>query len=140
MLSDKVLKYSLIPSSPPCHSLSLSVSFSRCSGLVFNEKYMDMLYVIQNGSLLRIDADFESFDVYEHYCLDMDEEEGVLTAIVCEFDEMLFRVNQAQAFIFATCMLISVPVSSLILRPRTKSFWPLAQWSAYTLAYTLRQK
>ncbi|KAG5673809.1 hypothetical protein PVAND_003825 [Polypedilum vanderplanki] len=79
------------------------------NGLVFNEKYLDILYVIQNGSLLRIDADFESFDIYEHYCLDMDEEEGVLTAIVCEFDEMLFCVNRAQALIFATCMLISVP-------------------------------
>jgi hypothetical protein len=78
---------------------------------MFNENYKDILYVIQNGSLLRIDDDFESFDIYEHYCLDMDEDEGVLTAIVCEFDDMLFHVNQAQAFIFATCMLISVPVS-----------------------------
>lgn len=82
------------------------------SGLVFNENYNDNLYIIQNGSLLRIDANFESFDVYEHYCLDMDEQEGILTAIVCEFDETLFRVNQAQAFIFATCMFISVPVNS----------------------------
>lgn len=77
---------------------------------MFNEQYEDILYVIQNGSLLRIDADFESFDIYEHYCLDMDEQEGILTAIVCEFDDMLFRVNRAQALIFATCMLISVPV------------------------------
>ena len=77
---------------------------------MFNQEYADILYVIQNGSLLRIDADFESFDVYEHYCLDMDDEAGILTAIVCEFDDMLFRVNQAQALIFATCMLISVPV------------------------------
>jgi hypothetical protein len=92
------------------HLTHLDPSVPFRSGLVFNEKYEDILYVIQNGSLLRIDAGFESFDVYEHYCLDMDEEEGVLTAIVCEFDEMLFRVARAQALIFATCMLISVPV------------------------------
>lgn len=89
-------------------------SFFRLRGLIFNEQYEDILYVIQNGSLLRIDSDFQSFDVYEHYCLDMDEQAGgVLTAIVCEFDDMLFRVNRAQALIFATCMLISVPVSDI---------------------------
>lgn len=70
-----------------------------------------MLYVIQNGSLLRIDENFESFDIFEHYCLDMDEDEQILTAIVCEFDEAIFRVNRAQALIFATCMIISVPVN-----------------------------
>lgn len=80
------------------------------SGLLYNINYNDILYVIQNGSLLRIDGSFESFDIYDHYCLEMDDEEGVLTAIVCEFDDMLFRVNRAQAMIFATCMIISVPV------------------------------
>lgn len=70
-----------------------------------------MLYVIQNGSLLRIDENFESFDIFNHYCLDMDEDEQILTAIVCEFDESIFRVNRAQALIFATCMIISVPVN-----------------------------
>lgn len=87
-----------------------SIIFRHFSGLIYNQHYNDILYVIQNGSLLRIDDSFESFDVYNHYCLEMDEQEGVLTAIVCEFDDMLFRVNRAQAMIFATCMLISVPV------------------------------
>lgn len=83
---------------------------------MFNEQYGDILYVIQNGSLLRIDNNFESFDIYDHYCLDVDEEhDGILTAIVCEFDDMIFRVNRAQALIFATCMLISVPVSLKII-------------------------
>lgn len=40
----------------------------------------------------------------------MDEEEQVITAIVCEFDDLLLHVGRAQALIFATCMLISVPV------------------------------
>lgn len=70
-----------------------------------------MLYVIQNGSLLRIDGNYESFDVYDHYCLEMDDEEGVLTAVVCEFDDMLLGVGRVPGLIFATCMLISVPVS-----------------------------
>ena len=85
------------------------------SGLIFNKNYNDMLYVIQNGSLLRIDENFESFDIFEHYCLDMDEDEQILTAIVCEFDEAIFRVNRAQALIFATCMIISVPVNYFLL-------------------------
>lgn len=45
----------------------------------------------------------------------MDEDEEVLTAIVCEFDEAIFRVNRAQALIFATCMIISVPVNKILL-------------------------
>lgn len=86
------------------------IFFLLFSGLIYNENYDDILYVIQNGSLLRIDKNFESFDIYEHYCLEMDDIEGVLTAIVCEFDDMLFKVNRAQAMVFATCMIISVPV------------------------------
>lgn len=45
----------------------------------------------------------------------MDEDEEVLTAIVCEFDDNIFRVNRAQALIFATCMFISVPVNYFFL-------------------------
>lgn len=89
----------------------LLLSFtSFLSGLIFNENYDDIIYVIQNGSLLRIDGNYESYDIYDHYCLDFDDEEGVLTAIVCEFDDMLLKVGRAQALIFATCMFISVPV------------------------------
>jgi hypothetical protein len=40
----------------------------------------------------------------------MDAEEKVITAIVCEFDDLLLHVGRTQALIFATCMLISVPV------------------------------
>lgn len=75
-----------------------------------------MLHVIQNGSLLRVDGSFESYDVYDHYCLEFDEEEDALTAIVCEFDDMLFKVNRAQAMIFATCMIISVPVRNQLIK------------------------
>ena len=56
-----------------------------------------------------MDADFQSYEIYEHYCLDMDSDEKVLTAIVCDFDDMLFKVNRTQALLFACCMLISVP-------------------------------
>lgn len=87
-----------------------AIIFPTFSGLIYNENYNDILYVIQNGSLLRIDANYDSYDIYDHYCLEFDEEEQVMTAIVCEFDDMLFRVNRAQAMIFATCMVISVPV------------------------------
>lgn len=39
----------------------------------------------------------------------MDSNEKVLTAIVCDFDNMLFKVNRTQALIFACCMFLSVP-------------------------------
>lgn len=92
----------------------LSVNYllsSIFSGLIYNENYDDILYVIQNGSLLRVDGNHESFDIYDHYCLELDDEEGVLTAVVCEFDDMLLTVGRVQGLIFATCMLLSVPVS-----------------------------
>lgn len=63
-----------------------------------------------------MDGTFESYDVYDHYCLEFDEEEDTLTAIVCEFDDMLFKVNRAQAMIFATCMIISVPVRNQLIK------------------------
>jgi hypothetical protein len=109
------LDFSELVSLVPLREESTTPDYSRLaqftfSGLIYNENYNDILYVIQNGSLLRIDESHESFDIYDHYCLEHDEEEGVLTAIVCEFDDMLFRVNRAQALVFATCMIISVPV------------------------------
>ena len=67
------------------------------------------MYVLQNGSLLRIAADQSSYDIFQHYCLDMDTEDGVLTAIVCEYDDLLIPVARAQALVFAACMIISVP-------------------------------
>ena len=45
-----------------------------CSGmgfLPFNKNYNDTLYVIQNGSLLRLDTNKNTFNVYNKYCLDM---------------------------------------------------------------------
>lgn len=39
----------------------------------------------------------------------MDNGEKVLTAIVCDFDDMLFKVNRTQALLYASCMLLSVP-------------------------------
>ena len=77
---------------------------------MYNKNYNDILYIIQNGSLLRIDESYESYDVFNHYCLEFDEDEDAITAIVCEFDDILFHVDPAQALIFATCMIISVPV------------------------------
>ncbi|CRK89467.1 CLUMA_CG003206, isoform A [Clunio marinus] len=90
-------------------TISIVIENNCKNGLIYNENYNDILYVIQNGSLLRIDDDYESFDIYDHYCLEFDEDEGVLTAIVCEFDDLLLKVGRAQALIFATCMFISVP-------------------------------
>lgn len=65
--------------------------------------------MLQNGSLLRVAADLTSYDIFEHYCLDMDHEDEVLTAIVCEYDDLLIPVARAQALLFAACMMMSVP-------------------------------
>lgn len=83
---------------------------------MYNRNYNDILFIIQNGSLLRIDESYESYDVYNHYCLEFDEDESAITAIVCEFDDILFRVDRAQALIFATCMIISVPVRNQLIK------------------------
>lgn len=76
---------------------------------MYNEHFNDTLYVIQNGSLLRVDTNFQSFEIYDLYCLDMDSQEGVLTAIACGGDDIIILVDRGQALIFAICMLISVP-------------------------------
>lgn len=118
----------------PKFNLFLSKIFF--SGLIYNRNYKDVLHVIQNGSLLRIDESFESYDVYDHYCLEFDDEEGALTAIVCEFDDMLFKVNRAQAMIFATCMIISVPVRNQLIKIIVSRRW-LGGWLADCLVGVL---
>lgn len=71
---------------------------------VYSMEYGDSLYVIQNGSLLRIDENFESFDVFDDYCLDMDRESKMITAYVCNqtFGSMV-HVSKAQSYVYAIC-------------------------------------
>lgn len=77
-------------------------------GLEYSILDGDLLYVLQNGSLLRVNENFTEYDVFDDYCLDMDSDEGMLTAVVCfeKIDTVIFR---GEAFIYSTCMLISVP-------------------------------
>lgn len=74
--------------------------------LVYGEDYGDNLYVLQNGSLLRVDSDFSGFDIFDEYCLDMDRDTALLTAIVCNQtnpSQHLVHVSKAQSYLYAIC-------------------------------------
>lgn len=71
---------------------------------IYNQNYGDNLYVIQSGALLRIDEDFESYDVFNAYCLDMDRETKQITAMVCnQTNGRMVHVSKAQSYIYAIC-------------------------------------
>lgn len=76
--------------------------------LTYGQQYGDLLYVLQNGSLLRVDGDFADYDVFHDYCLDMDRVSKNLVAIVCTQEQQKV-IARAEAFLNATCMLVSVP-------------------------------
>lgn len=74
--------------------------------LIYSSDYGDNLYVLQNGSLLRVDDDFSGFDIFDEYCLDMDRDTAVLTAIVCNQtnpSQHLVHVSKAQSYLYAIC-------------------------------------
>lgn len=70
--------------------------------MLYNENYGDLLYVLKNGSLLRVRHDFSSYDVSNDYCLDMHREDKILTALVCAKQGDV-QVSRAEAYIYATC-------------------------------------
>lgn len=74
--------------------------------LIYSIEYGDNLYVLQNGSLLRVDDDFSGFDVFDDYCLDMDRDTTFLTAVVCNQtnpSQHLVHVSKAQSYLYAIC-------------------------------------
>lgn len=76
----------------------------------YAQEYGDLLYVLQNGSLLVVDENFESYDIHPDYCLDVDREEGHLYAIVCVFkSNFQTRILRAEAYLYALCLWLSVP-------------------------------
>lgn len=77
---------------------------------VYAKPYGDFIYVLQNGSLLVVDENSEAYDVYKDYCLDVDREGRFLYAIVCDSKSNLqARVLHAEAYLYATCLWLSVP-------------------------------
>lgn len=74
--------------------------------LVYSKEYGDNLYVLQNGSLLRVDDDYGGFDIFDEYCLDMDRDTSILTAMVCNQSnpsQHLVHVSKAQSYLYAIC-------------------------------------
>lgn len=77
---------------------------------MYSKQYGDLLYVLQNGSLLVVDENFEGFEILNDYCLDIDRDDGYLYAIVCKIlPNTSMRVLRTQAYLYCTCLLISVP-------------------------------
>lgn len=75
----------------------------------YNADMGDILYVLQNGSLLLVDAERTRYGyfIFDDYCLDMHGPEKILTAIVCV--RPVAAVSRGEAFVYATCLLVSVP-------------------------------
>lgn len=75
----------------------------------YNEIMGDLLYVLQNGSLLLVDAERTRYGyfIFDDYCLDMHRTDNILTAIVCVKSQV--AVSRGEAFVYATCLLLSVP-------------------------------
>lgn len=76
------------------------------SGILYNEIYGDFLYVLSNGSLLRVAENWEYYDIFDEYCLDMtyDNNGFVLSAISChDVYGGVVHVSHVQGFICAVC-------------------------------------
>ncbi len=91
-------------------SISLEYEIGNPCGndeaLIYSKEYGDNLYVLQNGSLLRVDDDYTGFDIFDDYCLDMDRDTAILTAIVCNQSnpsQHLVHVSKAQSYLYAIC-------------------------------------
>lgn len=82
---------------------------SNVLAFFYNENMGDLLYVLQNGSLLLVDAERLRYGyfIFDDYCLDMDRTEKVLTAIVCV--RSVATLSRGEAYVYATCLLASVP-------------------------------
>lgn len=63
--------------------------------------------MLQNGSLLVVEENFEAYWVSDDYCLD----EGIdgLYAIVCMYSKETTRVLRGEAVLYAVFLWISVP-------------------------------
>lgn len=79
------------------------------SFLYSNSTHSDeILYVLQNGSLLSIEKNFHRYDIFNDYCLDMNRTDNTVTAIVCA-SEFIKPITKAESFFYLTCLLVSVP-------------------------------
>lgn len=111
--------------------------------LLYGSLYGDILYVLQNGSLLRVDEGYSDYDVFNNYCLDMDRESGELVAKVCISGPK--EVFRAEAYLYSTCLWISVPclLITAFLYLQIKEFRDLHGKSlaslsiCFAIAYTL---
>lgn len=78
-------------------------ALSEENAYIYSKNYGDLLYVLQNGSLLRVDVNFTAYDIFDHYCLDMDQNDKVLTAIVCGRKFSTGRISKAEVYLYAIC-------------------------------------
>lgn len=86
-----------------------SAKFNLFSMIVISVFFLHRKYVLQNGSLLIVEENFETYEVQSDYCLD----EGLegLYAIVCiqSSHTKQVRMLRGEAVIYAVCLWLSVP-------------------------------
>lgn len=85
--------------------LEYEIGVPCADALLYSAVYGDLLYVLQNGSLLRVRQDYSSYDVSDEYCLDMHHDDKVLTAFICPKQSEV-HVSKAEAYLYATCKYI----------------------------------
>lgn len=73
------------------------------NAFIYSKKLGDLLYVLQNGSLLRVDFNYTGYDIFNNYCLDMDRNDRTLTAIVCGNEGNDGRIFKGETYVYTTC-------------------------------------
>lgn len=95
-------QHCIVDTERPIPLLEDEIGLGCEDAFLYNEIYGDLLYVLQNGSLLRIRTDYSAYDVSNDYCLDMHRDDKVITAFVC-VKQGAVHVSRAEAYLYATC-------------------------------------
>lgn len=64
--------------------------------------------MLQNGSLLIVEENFESYEVQSDYCLD-EGSEGLFAIVCVRSNTRQVRMLRGEAVIYAVCLWLSVP-------------------------------
>ncbi|XP_055631650.1 probable G-protein coupled receptor Mth-like 14 [Toxorhynchites rutilus septentrionalis] len=77
----------------------------------YGEDTKDALYVIQNGSLLVVNELVEEFEIFNHYCLDVEGESGTLVGFVCPSEIRMGKdIFKSQMVALALCLIFAIPL------------------------------
>ncbi|KAL1397213.1 hypothetical protein pipiens_009925 [Culex pipiens pipiens] len=81
--------------------------------LTYSQEWHDLLYVVQNGSLLVTNGHANSCNLFDLYCLDVNRDGGALTAYVC-YSEARWNLGgdifRGQMLALALCLIFAIPL------------------------------